>query len=117
MKIHRKHLLAVTSLLFLICFAGCKTHPFAVTVENRTGADIRLLEVDYPSASFGADSLAAGQTMRSGIHLIGSGKTKVMYMTPGKRQVTITGPALHEDQEGVLQIVLLPAGKADFQVR
>ena len=39
---------------------GCHSYHIETTVENRTGAAIQLLEVDYPSASFGADSLAAG---------------------------------------------------------
>ena len=100
-----------------MCFFGCKSHPFAVTVVNQSGAAIRLLEVDYPSASFGADSVNAGQTVRSGIHLTGTGAVKVQYMAPDKHQVTIDGPQLRDGQEGSLRIVLLPGDKADFEVQ
>jgi hypothetical protein len=86
-------------------------------VENRTGTAVRLLEVDYPSASFGADSLDAGQTVRSGIHLTGSGAVKVMYTAPDKHQAAISGPELKDKQTGGISIVLLPGDKADFLVR
>jgi hypothetical protein len=83
------------------------------TVENRNGAPVQLLEVDYPSASFGADTLAAGQVFRYRIQLRGSGPLKVQY-TAGGRQAQIDGPSLSERQEGTFEIVLLPGGKAEF---
>ena len=114
MKSHIKPLFSIALLLFPACFAGCKSHHIAISVENRTGAEIRLLEVDYPSASFGADSLAAGQTTRSSIQVQGSGPVKVLYTAPDRHQVQIGGPELQEKQEGKLQIVLLPGDKGDF---
>lgn len=95
---------------------GCRSHQIAVTVENRTGTAIRLLEVDYPNASFGADSLAAGQTTRSSIQVLGSGPVKVEYTAADRHQAQITGPGLVEKQEGQLQIVLLPEDKAEFHL-
>ena len=100
-----------------MCFAGCKSHHIEITVENRTGAEIRLLEVDYPNASFGVDTVAPGQTVHSSIQVQGSGNVKVEYTAPDRHQAQITGPALAEKQEGALAIVLLPADKADFRSR
>jgi hypothetical protein len=85
-----------------------------MTVENRTGAAIQLLEVDYPSASFGADKLAPGEIFRYSIQVRGSGPLKVDYTGSDGRQAQINGPTLTERQEGLIQIVLLPGGKADF---
>ena len=84
------------------------------TVENRTGAPIQQLEVDYPSASFGADKLAAGADFHYRIQLRGSGPIKVQYTSADGHPVQINGPAVAERQEGQLEIVLLPEGKADF---
>ena len=112
-----KALFTAASLLFFVSFAGCKSHHIEITVENRTGAEIRLLEVDYPNASFGADSVAVGQTVRSSIQVQGSGEVKVQYMAPDRHQAQITGPAVAEKQEGTLTIVLLPGDKADFRLR
>jgi hypothetical protein len=83
-------------------------------VENRTGAPIQLLEVDYPSASFGADKLAAGGVYHYRIQLRGTGPLKVQYTAADERQVQVDGPSVVERQEGQLQIVLLPGGKAEF---
>jgi hypothetical protein len=95
--------------------AACHSSHIEVSVENRTGAPIRLLEVDYPSASFGKDSLAAGATLHYRIQVQGSGRLKLQYTAPDGRQPQIDGPDLAELQQGTLAIVLLPAGKADFQ--
>ena len=98
----------------LLIFTGCHTHPFEITVENRSGTPIRLLEVDYPSASFGADKLAVGEVFRYSIQVRGGGPLKVEYTGSDGRQAQMNGPTLAEHQEGRVQIVLLPSGKADF---
>ena len=83
-------------------------------MENRTGAAIQLLEVDYPSASFGADSLAAGGVFHYRIQLRGSGPLKVQYTAGDGSRCRLTDRHVAERQEGRLQIVLLPGGKAEF---
>jgi hypothetical protein len=93
---------------------GCHSYHIETTVENRTGVAIQLLEVDYPSASFGADSLAAGADFHYRIQIRGTGPVKVQYTVPGGHQDQINGPQLTERQQGDLVIVLLPGGKAEF---
>jgi hypothetical protein len=105
---------AAIALTLLIAPCGCRSYHVETTVENDTGAAIQLLEVDYPSASFGADSLAAGADFHYRIQLQGSGNLKVQYSAFGGKQVQISGPVLFEHQQGTLRIVLLPNGKADF---
>jgi hypothetical protein len=117
LRTYIKALFAAAALPFFMCFAGCRSHHVEITVENRTGAEIRLLEVDYPSASFGVNSVAAGQTVHSSIQVQGSGEVKVQYTAPDRHQAQITGPALAEKQEGTLAIALLPNDKADFRLR
>ena len=46
--------------------------------------------------------------------LRGNGPIKVQYTTPGNTIVQMDGPQLVDNQEGSLQIVLLPDGKAEF---
>ena len=94
--------------------AGCKSPHVQVTVENRTGADIKLLEVDYPSASFGADKLGADSVFSYSVALQGEGPIKVQYTTLDQRQAQMIGPDVAEGQAGKLEIVLLPGGKARF---
>lgn len=94
--------------------AGCHSAHVEVSVANRTGAPVRLLEVDYPSASFGSDELAAGATMHYRIQVQGRGHVKVQYTATDGRQLQMNGPELAERQEGTLDVVVLPAGKAEF---
>lgn len=103
------------ALAALIVLGGCKSAHVDVTVENRTGAPVRLLEVDYPNASFGADTLAADATMHYRIQVQGDGPVKVLYTAPDQKQPQMTGPELKQNQQGKLLIVLLPEGKAEFR--
>jgi hypothetical protein len=98
----------------LLIASGCHSYHIETTVENRTGGAIQLLEVDYPSASFGDNNLAAGGVFHYRIQLQGSGPLKVLYTTADERQVHIDGPTLVERQEGTLEIILLPSGQAEF---
>ncbi len=106
-----------SGLLLLACWAltACHSSHIDVTVQNRTGAAIRLLEVDYPSASFGTDTLSDGATLHYRIQVQGKGQLKVQYTGGNGTPAQITGPELTQSQEGALSIVLLPAGKAEFQ--
>lgn len=110
----RRGIVAAALALVLACVAACHSYHIDMTVENRTGGAIQLLEVDYPSASFGADSLAEGAEFHYRIQLRGAGPLKVQYTDSDRRQEQIGGPALAERQEGRIEIVLLPGGRAEF---
>jgi hypothetical protein len=106
--------ISVLAVIALAATAGCHSYHVDATVENRTGGPVQLLEVDYPSASFGTGKLAAGEVFHYRIQLRGSGPLKVQYTAGDGRVAQIDGPSLAERQEGQLQIVLLPGGKAEF---
>ena len=108
--------LAAIASVATINAAGCHSYHVEVTVENRTGAPVQLLEVDYPSASFGTGDLAPQADFHYRIQLRGTGPLKLQYTEGNLRgkSVQITGPTLVERQEGKLEVVLLPDGKAEF---
>ena len=110
------HALAVSWLALVVLLGGCHSYRIDATVENHTGGAITELEVDYPSAGFGANSLAADAVFHYRFQVRGTGPVKVQYTSVDGRQVQITGPTLHEKQEGGIHIVLAPDGKAAFQV-
>ncbi|MGA7106671.1 MAG: hypothetical protein WBV28_06555 [Terracidiphilus sp.] len=102
------------SILPPVC--GCHSYRIDATVENRTGTTIQLLEVDYPSASFGSDVLNVGAEYHYRFQVRGSGPVKVQYTESASHQVRqASGPEISERQEGHLEIVLLPGGKIEFQ--
>jgi len=109
-----KGILAAILMPALGLAAGCHSYHVDTTVENRTGGAIQLLEVDYPSASFGANSLAADAIFHYRIQLRGSGPVKVHYTAGDGRPAQIDGPTLTDPQQGRLEIVLLPGGRAEF---
>jgi hypothetical protein len=102
------------ALLLAGLIAGCHSYHVETTVENRTGGPIQLLEVDYPNASFGDNTLAADADYHYRIQLQGSGPLKVQYTAADGKQIQATGPQVAELQEGQLRIILLPGGKAEF---
>ncbi len=104
---------AITACAFSL-IAGCHSTQVDVTVKNRTGAPIRLLEVDYPNASFGADTMKAGADVHYHIQIQGSGNVKVQYTADDGRQAQSVGPKLTEHEEGKLEIDLLPDLKVEF---
>lgn len=108
----------IAALCILPVLSGCHSYHVEATVENRTGQELKLMEVDYPNASFGKDTMEPGEVMHYRMQFIGSGQMKVQYWTGTGQLVetTITGPALHERQEGRIAIVLEPNGKADFDL-
>jgi hypothetical protein len=105
---------ALSASALLIVAAGCHSYHIDATVENRTGGTITLLEVDYPTASFGVDTLAADAVVHHRIQTRDSAPISVQYTAAHGRQVLVKGPTLYEEQEGSIQIVLLPDGKAEF---
>ena len=106
--------LYVATLLSAFFFSACHSYHIDATIENRTGAPIQLLEVDYPSASFGVDSLAPEANFHYRFQVRGSGQLKVSYTAANGQTVQISGPTLAERQQGTLEIVLDPGGKAEF---
>ena len=111
MKLHASILIALPA---LVIAAGCHSYHVETTVENRTGGPVELLEVDYPNASFGADKLATGADYRYRFQITGTGPLKVQFTDASGHTAQLNGPTVAEHQEGSLEIVLLPGGKAEF---
>src|ERR1700691_5368344 len=96
---HKNPSIAIV-LFAVLLFSACHSYHIDATIENRTGAPIQLLEVDYPSATFGADSLAADGSFHYRFQVRGSGQLKVSYTAANGQTVQISGPALAERQQG-----------------
>ena len=106
--------LFVLSFLLASGLAACHSYHIDTTIENRTGGAIQLLEVDYPSASFGTDRLPEGEAFHYRFQVRGSGPLTITYTDSGGHHIHYTGPSLVEGQQGQLEITLLPGGKAEL---
>jgi hypothetical protein len=98
----------------LLASAGCKSYWVDATIDNQTGKPVRELEVDYPTASFGNNSLAPGASMHYRFQIRGSGPVKVEYSFSDGQVIHAQGPSLAERQQGQLTIHLLPENKVEF---
>jgi hypothetical protein len=102
----RLALLAAT----LLVLNGCHSAFVEATVSNHTAAPITLVEVDYPSASFGTQTLTPNQDFHYRFKVLGSGPTKLLWTDAQRHDHTATGPSLGEHDEGKLTVVVHPGG-------
>ncbi len=90
----------------LLGVVGCRSAYVEADVVNATGAAVSLVEVDYPSASFGVESLAAGARYHYRFKILGSGATKVLWTDAARKEHTVAGPELHEGEQGPLTVTI-----------
>ena len=98
------------SVLLLLCATGCHSAYIEATLRNHTNQPITLVELDYPSASFGTQSLAPNQDFHYRFKTLGSGKLKFIYTDTAHVEHSAIGPALTDGDEGALTVSLDPTG-------
>ena len=103
-------LLAAAPLLLL---AGCHSAYLEATVHNGTGQTVGPIELDYPSASFGTQTLAPNQDFHYRFKVLGSGNLKLIYTDTAHVEHDIAGPHLDEGEEGSLTVTIA-AGRVDW---
>jgi len=123
MRVLRQHLLPLLRMRFSSCLiafaaaialagsiplAGCHSASIEATVSNHTAEPLGLVEVDYPSASFGTQTLAPGQDFHYRFKVLGNGPTAVLWTDAAHKDQKTLGPALREGDEGKLSIVFNP---------
>ena len=111
---HRCMVLALVASPLLL-LAGCHSAYIEATVHNSTGGPVSVVEVDYPSASFGTQSLADGADFHYRFKVLGSGSTKVLWTDAKHQDHTVAGPPLQEGAEGHL-LVTLSSSNASWDV-
>ncbi len=94
--------------LALAALTGCHSHYVSIDVHNSTGRPITLVEVDYPTASFGVDTLATGATYHYRFKILGDGPSKILWTDAAQQEHTVAGPSLAEGQEGTLTVSITP---------
>jgi hypothetical protein len=103
-------IIAVAAALGLTILAGCHSAHIDATLSNRTAGPLTLIEVDYPSASFGTQTLAPGADFHYRFKVLGSGPATVQWTDAANHDHKSTGPTFQESDEGNLAIVFNPAG-------
>lgn len=93
-----------------LSLAGCHSAYVNATVSNQTTSAITLVQVEYPSASFGTQTIAAGDEFRYRFKVLGSGVMKITYTDAAQSEHKATGPTLHEGAEGSLNVTVATDG-------
>ena len=99
-------------LLLTLCvagLAGCRSRFVEATIVNQ-GPALHVLEFDYPSASFGANLLAAGGKFHYRFKIQGSGPLSLQYEDGEGRPHTAAGPNVDLGDQGSLLVTISPEG-------
>jgi hypothetical protein len=104
------------AVIALSSLAGCHSHYVEADVKNDTTATISPVEVDYPSASFGKETLAPGAVFHYRFKILGGGPTKIVWTDARQKEHTVPGPSLQEGQEGGLTVTIT-GGTATWETR
>ncbi len=95
--------------------SGCHSKYVETLVTNASGTIVTVVQVEYPSASFGVQTLAPGQVFRYRFKVYGSGPVKLSYFDLKQQEHHSTGPTLSEGDEGALTITVTAPDHADFK--
>jgi hypothetical protein len=99
-------LLRSLALLSALALTACHSAFVTTTIQNRSAQPIQLLEVSYPSASFGTQSLAPGADFHYRFKVLGEGKLKLTYTDVSHQEQKSEGPLLKEGAEGPITITI-----------
>ena len=102
------------ALVAVFCISACRSAYVETTLENKGSAPLRLIEVDYPSASFGMQTLDAHGTFHYRFKVQGSGPVTITWTDASGKPHTAAGPVLKEGQQGTLRIALDPSARVSW---
>jgi hypothetical protein len=95
--------------------AGCHSAFVETTIYNEGQAPVRLIEVDYPSASFGTESIAGHSQFHYHFKIQGSGALNIEFTDSANKLHDADGPVLNQGQEGHLAIVIQPTNDVEWK--
>ena|ERR1700704_590504 len=100
MKFFRSAALVV----ILAILAGCRARMITFRLINTSAQPISTIIVDYPSATFGKDKLAPGETFTSPVKLTDDAALKIQFTDANGGNHNFTGPVLRRNEGGSIVI-------------
>ena len=94
--------------------AGCRSPYVETDIRNNSDKPIHLIEVDYPSASFGKQTLDPHATYHYHFKIQGSGPVAINFTDAAGKTHSSTGPQLKEGQKGSLQMTVTGDGSVNW---
>ena len=99
-------LVGVLGLTLAFGLFGCHSAYIDSTITNATPQAVSLIQVDYPSASFGTQILGPGQNFHYRFKVLGNGPIQLTYTDTAQHEHKFTGPLLREGNEGKLTALI-----------
>ena len=100
-------------LLVSVCVlvtACTHSHVINVTVTNTSADRITTIVIDYPEATFGINTLEPRKNFQYKIKPTATGAVKIAFVNAHGIKHASTGPVVHTNDEGSIQIELTQDG-------
>lgn len=110
----KRNALALVALCVCLGLTSCHSPFVQTSIVNHTGSVVKLIEVDYPNASFGTQQIADNSAYHYRFQIQGPGPVKITYTGAKNKIYKATGPKLIQNQEGSLVITLEANGKVTW---
>lgn len=94
---------------------GCQTRFVAMTIENNTDHPLKMVELDYPGASFGVSTLAPHGVYSYRFKAIGSGALALSFTDAAGGTHTAAGPEIKDAQGGTLVVSIGDHGAVSWK--
>ncbi|HZD95956.1 MAG TPA: hypothetical protein VE133_16970 [Candidatus Sulfotelmatobacter sp.] len=94
----------IISALLILMLTSCRGHMLTIRLVNTSAEPVSTIIVDYPSATFGKDRLAPGETFSSPVKITDAGALKVQFTDAKGARHSYTGPALHSNDKGSIEV-------------
>jgi hypothetical protein len=91
-------------LMLVLAATGCRSRVIRVSLTNTSELPLSAIVVDYPSATFGVNTLAPGKTFEYTIKPVNSGALKIQFTNANGKVHAVTGPDVKKGQEGTIAI-------------
>jgi len=100
--------------LSALLLGGCRSAFVSTTITNHGQEQVSLIEVDYPSASFGTGSIPPATAFHYRFKIQGSGPVTMQFTDAQGKTHSVTGPELHEGEQGTLEIGIDGSGNISW---
>ncbi len=101
-----KSLRLVVAIFSALWLSGCRAHVVKISMTNTSAQPIKTIIVDYPSATFGKDTLAPGETYFSLIKPVDHGPIKVRFTDAQGVNHAYESISLQQGDDGSVNIKL-----------
>src|ERR1700704_3338224 len=97
-------------IIAIIALSGCRSRVVKVNLKNTSTDVVKTIIVDYPTATFGKDKLAPGETFSYAIKPLETGMLKVQFTDAKGAIHSYSGTTLHKNDDGVIDVNINQSG-------